>query len=483
MRIVSGIWFTILVLGLFAVGATVAPCHAVASNSPTVEATPIITNNTLSGEEFTPSKVVFQPSYLSLSLSTDKPVYLTGETINITVSTDAVNTHVRLQAQLPGGNQETIENFTTNATHTVSWPAPSTSGLVRFTCEGEAFMEVWSTCNRVVCDNATCWWEPYPCIRSISVTGNAASDIRVFSRTTSISGHIIDTNQQPVPGATVSLTSTMQSTTSNNDGYYEFSPYQLGNNYALPNQIPTVTETVSVEAIACEPQPGKTVQVQAEQGASDINFTMKRSFYPPDIDLSEFTFDAFAGWQEAREYSTWQNILGITIDGTVEPRKLLYGTKDTSSQLFNIGNKKLYLVTNPEFGRYFLELQGAHNTGYTVAAATTLNNTYFEPVTVSGNIEGKNDQRLRLTLDAGGIELKVIKPTSLLLIIIPIVVVLLGGLVAAYFLTGGKFRIPRKKSAVRKSAKTKVAARKKIKEDSAATKIRKKPTAKKTEKK
>src|SRR4030042_682817 len=227
MRLILWVLTAILILGMVTIGSAVSSCPAVASSPPAIESIPAITSATLSGEKTSPSKAASQASYLSLSLSTDKPVYLTGETINITVSTDAVNTHVRLQAQLPGGNQETIENFTTNATHTVSWPAPSTSGLVRFTCEGEAFMEVWSTCNRVVCDNATCWWEPYPCIRSISVTGNAASDIRVFSRTTSISGHIIDTNQQPVPGATVSLTSTMQSTTSNNDGYYEFSPYQL----------------------------------------------------------------------------------------------------------------------------------------------------------------------------------------------------------------------------------------------------------------
>ena len=483
MRLNSGIWLIILALVLFTLGSVVTPCHAVASNSQAKEAIPIITNATLSAEEFIPSKAVFQASYLSLSITTDKSLYLTGETINITVSTNAINTHVSLQAQLPGGYQETIGNFTTNYTHTLSWTAPSTSGLIRFTCEGEAIMEVWDTCLRQVCVDEDCSWENYLCLRSISVTGNAASDVRVFSRTTSISGHIIDTNQRPVPGATVSLTSTMQSTTSNNDGYYEFGSYQLSNNYALSNQIPTVTETISVEAIACEPQPGKTVQIQAERGISDVNFTLRRSFYPPDIDLSEFSFDSFPGWQEAKEYSTWQNIMGITIDGPVEPGKLSYGTKEISPQLFNIGNKKLYLVINPEFGRYLLELQGTKNTGYTVAAATTLNNLYFQPVTVSGNIEGKNDQRLRLTLNAGGIELKVIKPTSLLLIIIPAVVVLLGGLAAAYFLTRGKFRITGKKSAGRKSSRAKAIARTKPKEDSAVTKINKKPAAKKTRKK
>ncbi|MGA7677400.1 MAG: carboxypeptidase-like regulatory domain-containing protein [Dehalococcoidia bacterium] len=474
MRLNSLIWLTILVLGLFTIGSAVAPCYAIVLDSPAEKSAPIITNATLSSEKITPDKAVFQTSYLSLSLTTDKSVYLTGETINITVSTNAINTHVRVQAQLPGGNQETVGNFTTNGTYTLSWTAPSTPGYIRFICQGEALVQVWSTCSRAVCDNVSCWWKTYPCIRSVLVTENAYSDIRVFSRMTSISGHIIDTNQQPVPGATLYLSNTAQSTTSNNDGYYEFSSYELSNNFALLNQIPTVTETVSVEAIACEPQPGITVQVQAEHGATNVNFTLRRSFYPPDIDLSEFTFDTFSGWPEAEEYSMWQNIMGITIGGSVEPGRLLYRTKEISPQLFTIGNKKLYLITNPEFGSYFLELQGAQNTGYAVAAASTLNNTYLEPVAVSGSIEGQNSQRLRLTLEPGGIELKVIKPLPLLLIIIPIVIVLLGGLAAAYFLTRGKVRIRGKKSAARKSQKTKVAARTKTKEKSTVKKTKKK---------
>jgi hypothetical protein len=459
MRLNSLIFLTVLVLGLFTIGSVVAPCYATVLDSSTEESVPIIANATLSGEEISPSKAAFQLSYLSLSLTTDKSVYLTGETINITVSTNAIYTHVRVQAQLPGGSQETVGNFTTSRTHTLSWTAPSTSGYIRFICEGEALVQVWSTCSRAVCDNMSCWWDTYPCLRSMSVTGNASSDIRVFSRATSISGRVIDTNQRPVPGATLYLSNTAQSTTSNNDGYYEFSSYELSNNFALLNQIPTVPETVAVEAIACEPQPGITVQVRAELGATNVNFTLRRSFYPPDIDLSEFTFDTFSGWPEAEEYSTWQNILGITVDGPVEPRKLLYGAKEISPPLFTIGNKKLYLITNPEFSSYFLELQGAQNTGYAVAAAATLNNFYLEPVTVSGSIEGQNSQRLRLTLGPAGIEIKVIKPLPLLLIIIPIVIVLLGGLAAAYFLARGKFRIRGKTSAARKSQKTKVTAR------------------------
>jgi len=474
MRLKSLIWLTILVLGLFTIGSAVAPCYAIVSDFPTEESVPIITNATLAGEETAPGKAAFQLSYLSLSITTDKSVYLTGETINITVSTNAINTHVRVQAQLPGGSQETVGNFTTNATHTLSWTAPSTSGYIRFICQGDAIVEIWDYCNRYVCVDEDCYWETYPCLRSMSVTGNASSDIRVFSRAASISGRVIDTNQRPVSGANVYLASTMQSTTTNNDGFYEFPSYQLGSNYALVSQIPTVTETVSVEAIACEPQPGKTIQVQAESGITDVNFTLNRSFYPPDIDLSEFTFDVFSGWPEAKEYSMWQNIFGVTIDGPVEPRKLLYGTKEISPPLFTIGNKKLYLITNPGFGRYFLELQSTQNAEYKVAAAATLNNIYLEPVTVSGSIEGQNSQRLRLMLQPDGMELKVIKPPSLLLIIIPIVIGLLGGLVAAYFLTGGKFFGLRKTSVARKSPKTKETAKGKARGKSTVKKTRKK---------
>ena len=476
MKLNSVIWLTILALVVFTAGAVVTPCVANASNSPIKAIKPTITHDAF------PYDTLYQ-SPLYLRISTDKSVYLTGETVNIAVSTNAFNTHIKVLAQLPGSSQETIGSLTTNTTNALSWQAPTTSGLIRLTCEGQAIMDAWDTCSREVCEGEDCWWEDYPCVRSIRVTGNAYTDIRVFSRTTSISGYIIDTNQRPVPGATVSLASNMQSITSNSDGYYEFSSYELNNNFALVNEVPTVTETISVEAIACESQAGKTVQVQAERGVSDVNFTMKRVFYPPNIDLSEFNFNAFPNWQEARQYSTWQNMLGITTEGAVEPGKLSYGKQEIPPRLFSIGNKQLYLVTNPGFGRYTLELKGSRNTGYTVAAATTLNGSYFQPVTVSGNVEGKNDQKLRLTLNAGGVGLQAIKPTSPLLIIIPIAVLLLGGLAAAYFLNQDKFRGLWKKPAVVKSPEPKTRVITKTEDDSTATKINKKPAAKKTRKK
>lgn len=439
MRFSSLILTAILVSVVLAVGSIIAPYYIVASDLSQKEA-PAIINATLTNKAITTSDGLFQPSYLSMSLTTDKSVYLTGETVNITVTTSSTNTHIRLQAQLPDGSRQTIENFTTNYSHTVSWTAPATPGQIRFSCDGEAYAEVWDYCTRWICVATDCFWDNYPCRRTLSITGNAYNDIRVFGRTTSVSGRIIDTNQKPVAGASVSILSTGQSTTSNNDGYYEFSSYQLSNNYGLANQRPTVTDTVSVDALACEPQPGRTVQIQAETGASEVNFTLKRSFYPPDLDLSEFTFAAFPGWPAAKEYATWQNIAGITIDGAVQTTKLQYGTREISPLFFNIGNKKLYLITPPELGRYLLDIQGAQGTQYKVTAAATLGGTYLQPVTLNPTIESGNSQRLRFILEQDQMQLQVINPFQVLLIIIPIVIVVLGGLVAAYFLTGGKMR-------------------------------------------
>jgi len=435
------IFTAVLVSALLAIGS-VAPYHAVASDLLHKEA-PAVANATLANKTTTASENPFQLSYLTLSLTTDKSVYLSGETVNITVTSSAVNTHVSLVAQLPGGSQQPIENFTFNYTRTVSWTAPATSGQVRLTCNGDALVEAWDYCPRYVCigpGDTDCHWENYPCLRTISITGNTYNDIRIFSRSASISGRITDINQRPVAGAIISVLSTAQSTTSDNDGFYQFSAYQLGNNFGLVNQVPTVIDTISVKAVACEPQPGKSIQIQAETGASGVNFTLNRSFYPPDIDLSAFTFAAFPGWPGAEDYATWQNIAGIAIDGDVQSARWQYGTREISPLLFNVGNKKLFLITTPEFGHYFLDVQGTPGTQYKVSAASTIGGTYLQPISVNSTIGSGGSQRLRLLLEQGQLQLQVIKPFPVLAIIIPVIIIVLGGLIAAYFLTGGKTR-------------------------------------------
>jgi hypothetical protein len=443
MRFSLLILAAILVSSLFVAGLAISPYQAAASNSPQEESMPAVIRATAASNTKTSNDYPFQPSYLSLTVTTDKAVYLTGETVNITVSTSAINTHVSLTAQLPGGSQQPIDNFTLNYTHTVSWTAPATSGQIQITCNGDALVEAWDYCTRWVCigpGDTDCHVETYPCLRTISVTGNAYNNIRVFSRTAPVSGRIIDTNQKPVAGATVSILSTAQSTTANSDGFYQFNSYQLGNNYSLVNQVPTVIDTISVEAVACEPQPGRSIQIQAEAGASEVNFTLNRAFYPPDINLSEFTFAAFPGWPAAEEYATWQNISGITIDGDAQSAKWQYENREISPLLFSIGNKKLFLITTPEFGRYVLDIQGAPGTQYMVSAASTLSGIYLQPITTNATIGSGGSQRLRFILQPNQMQLQVIKPFPIIWIIIPVVVVILGGLAAAYFLTGGKER-------------------------------------------
>jgi hypothetical protein len=421
----------------------------------------------------------FQPTYLTLTLVTDKSVYLSGEQVNITLTTSTYNTHVNLVAQLPDGSQQPIGNFIFNYTHTVSWTVPSTTGQIRLTCTGEALAEVWDYCTRYVChgDPPDCHFENYPCLRTITVTGSTYNDINVYSRTASISGAIIDSNQRPVPGATVTIQGTGQSTTSNSDGYYQFT-YQLGNTFGLVNQIPTVTDSITVDAVACEPQTGKPVQIKAGQASSGVNFTLNRVFYPADIDLSEFTYSAFPDWPAARDFSTWQNIAGITIDGPVQVTRFQYGGKDLSPMLFSIGSKQLYFVPMPELGSYVMDIQGAPNTPYTVAAAATIDSSYLQPVTVDGTVASKGSQRLRLDLQQGQIQLQVLKPFPVLALVIPIIVVIIGGLVAAFFLTGGRNRwgktfARQKKSAATEITTTKVSNRRKVAAKSAV-----KPAAK-----
>jgi len=429
------------VLAIAVAGFALAP-NASARHLPEAQTVPQTTPAILSRNTAPPADYLPQPSYLSLSLTTDKSIYLTGEVINITVSTSTFNTHISMMARLPDSSLQPIENFTLNYSHTVSWTAPNVSGPIRIICDGQAQAEVWNYCTRFMCfgpsDNS-CHWETFPCLQTVPVTGNTYNDIRVFGRNAPISGRVIDSNQRPVSGATVTLISTGQSTMTDNNGNYQMT-YQLGNNYGLINQIPSAPDNLTVDAIACEPQSPQSVQIQAEVGAPNVNFTLNRVFYTPDLDLSEFNYASFSGWPPARDLATWQNIAGITVDGPVQIAKLQYDSTEISPQLFTIGSKQLYLITTPQPGSYLIDIGGTPNSVYTAAAAATVNSSYLEPVTVDTTIPAQGSQRLRFTLQSDQIQLQVYKPFPLPAIIIPVVVVVLGGLAAAYFLTGGRQR-------------------------------------------
>jgi Carboxypeptidase regulatory-like domain len=431
----------ILILAIIVAGFALAP-DASARYYPGAQTVPSIIPATPTNDTAPLGIFPLQPSYLSLSLTTDKAVYLSGEVINITVSTTSIDTHISLMARLPDGSLQPIENFALNYSHTVSWTAPAVSGQIRIICDGEARVEVWNYCTRYVCTGPSdniCHWANFPCLQTVPVTGNTYNDIRVFSRAAPVSGRVIDSNQRPVAGATVAILSTGQSTMTDNNGNYQLT-YQLGNNYGLVNQVPTMTDTLTVDAIACEPQPPKSIQIQAESGASNVNFALNRVFYPPDLDLPEFTYAAFSIWPPARDFFTWQNIAGITVEGQVQVTKIQYGSTELSPQFFTIGDKGLYLITTPQPGRYLIDIQGPPNSQYAAAAAATVNSAYIEPVTVNSTLGPTGSQRLRFTLQSDQIQLQVLKTFPILALIIPVIVAVLGGLVAAFFLTGGKTR-------------------------------------------
>ncbi len=394
--------------------------------------------------ETAPLEYPFQPyySYLSVALTTDKAVYLSGETINITMTTNAYNTHVRLTAQLPDGSQSQIGSFTFNYSHTVSWTAPATEGQIRLNGDADALTEVWDYCSRWICigpGDTDCHWDNYPCLRTVTVTGNAYNTISVFSRNASIGGRVVDANQNPIPGATVTISSTGQTTTTGSDGSFQFN-LQLGNSYGLTNGVPTVADTISVDAIACEPQPGKTVQIQAGQSISNVGFTLNRIFYPADLDPSYFTYDTLAGWTAARDFTTWQNITGITVESPTQIAEIQFGNQPVAPMSFSIGDKLVYFVTAPQFGRYLLDIQGAPDSQYMMSAAATVNGSYLRQVTLDGVLRSNGSERVRLMLEPDQIQLQPGRPFPIALTIVLIVIGVFGGLVTAFFLTGGKAR-------------------------------------------
>ena len=377
--------------------------------------------------------------YVSLTLTTDKAVYLAGETVNITVTTDVINTHVRITAQLPDGTQSQITSYTFNYSHTFAWTAPATTGQIRLNCEAEGLMEVVDYCSRLVCigpDHTDCHLENRPCFRTITVVGSTYNSINVFSRTASVSGRVTDTKQNPVPGATLTIASSGQTTTSGSDGSYQFN-IELGNTYGLNNGIPTVADIITVDAVACELQPGKNIQIQAGQNTSGVNFTLDRVFYPADLDLSYFTYASLPGWTAAKDFTTWQNIAAITVDGPVQLTGMRLENQPVTPMSFNVSGKSLYFITSPQPGSYALDIQGAADTPYTVSAAATVNGVYLQPASLAGTLSSNGSGHLRLLLEQGQIGLQAGSAFPVALIIVITVLVVLGGLAAAFFLTGG----------------------------------------------
>jgi hypothetical protein len=442
VRFAWGALFIILLLCSFIAGIAIKPCQASSLNDYINQTSSIHTNAVLADKETPFNNRLYQSSRLSLAVETDKSVYLTGEPVKITITTNAINTHVILEAQFPDGSKQNIQNFTFNYSRTIPWTAPATSGQITLSCDGDAIIEVQSTCTGVTCDSSgNCYLYSYPCTQSTTVKGSTSTDINVYGRATSISGYVKDSLGQPITGALVRLANDTAYKTTDSNGYYKLD-YTIGDDYQLSNsQIPTATDTINFEAIACKPDSLK-VQIPVEHGVNNADVTLHRFFYPPAIDLSKFTFDNFSNWTKAKNLETWQNILAISVERPTELKRLALEGKQLEAnndfKTFDIDGQTLYLITKPDTGRYFFNIECKQNSEYRVAASATLDSSPIEEIVLNDDIEAGKSQRIRLTLKDDSLELVRIKGFPMALAIIPIAISLAGGLAAAYFITGGK---------------------------------------------
>jgi len=397
-----------------------------------------------SPKEFRSAPPSNQVPTLSIQLGTGQTAYLAGETIVITIGTNLSNTKVRLLAQYDDGEQQEVSKFTFSGSRAIDWN-PTKLGRIQITAEGQAEVQVkeWTTCYGVSYAGKQAYIYSYPCEQVVTKTvkDTATRSLKIYPRQTSISGRIVDNLKQPVAGASIYLSSTKQSTTTDRDGYYKFRTYELGNNYAVITDIPTFKETISIEAVACN-RFSDSIQVPAGEGLSSADFTLHRCFWPAAIEPADFTASAFSGWSEANNVQTWKNILGITVDGPVEISKVRFEGRELppgSLKSFPMGSKKLYLVTKPETGRYFLELESIQGGEYQVSTAATLADVPLaQSNMVNGSLKAKQSRLLRILLSENQIVLEHSKGIPLVLIIVPTIFGIIGGVAAAFLLTGGQ---------------------------------------------
>jgi len=305
-----------------------------------------------------------QPESIGLTLNLPRRSFLTGENIQVVVSTNTSGTAMTLYYEI-NGERTTLTGSTISGSQTFSIKAPADPGPVRLICEGSAIVIYWDTCIYYdICGydaNNLPRYCPftYQCQKETMVYGSTSTDFMVYGRRTSISGNVYDLLKNPINQARVDL-SNGESRITSSDGFYEFADFTLGDNYRLAGERPTVDITMKVDAVACRQQTIST-SVSAEQPRTGVNVNLDRVFYPPEINLANFTFNAFSGWPAAGTVSTWEDIIAITATGTAKVSNINYGgsglaTTPVEFKAFTLGDKNLYLLPDPRMGRYRLDL-------------------------------------------------------------------------------------------------------------------------------
>ncbi|MCX6004777.1 MAG: hypothetical protein NT082_03810 [Chloroflexi bacterium] len=406
------------------------------------------------------STIEVSPEDQSIGLVVNLPrrSFLTGENIQVTVSTNTPGTAMTLYYEI-NGERTTVTGSTINGSQTFSIKTPERPGPVSLICEGNAIVIYWDVCTAIeVCGYDAnnlpryCTYT-YPCQKEMMVYGNTYADFTVYSRNTSISGNVYDSLKNPVNQAKVELSNGSSRVTSS-DGFYKFGDFVLGDNYRLAGERPTVDVTMKIDAVACNQQT-KSIAVPAEQPLVGIDINLDRVFYPPEIKLTDFTFSAFSGWPEASKVSAWADIVAITSTGTAKLSNINYGgsgltTTPVGFESFVLGDKNLYLLPNPKMGRYRLDFLveplGAFNL---YAAANIPGIGQVQGIKVPGKGD-KTSEKFSLDISIGSqtgpgcapqkkFELKPIDIIDLTLVIVIAIAGVLGGLLAAFLILGRRY--------------------------------------------
>ncbi len=386
---------------------------------------------------------------VSASLKTDKPGYLTGEDIQITCTFTGIGSvnwvsdsfKITIKANVDGSStEEIVPEEQLRGKRTYNWKAPSTPCSIIFSCNGQATYQTSTTTFDTICmPRGGCFTIPITVTQDNQLQDNADVTIQVYDPKAPIAGTVMDKKGKPVSGAIISLSSSgWPPSLTDEKGAYSFTGYTVRSGYKIINNVPAAEETISVQAVACEPVK-EALTIPAASGVSNANFTMTRYFYPASLDLSKFKLDVFSSWAESSNVNTWQNMMGITLIGPVEITRVLQRDREITTLPFTVvEDTKLFMVTKPQPGRYFVDIVSRGDSQIKVAAAATIDSKELENGSLIFETKSGDTQRVVVVIDKGRIKIEKSEGLAFPLLIILPILGLAVGLLAAYLITGGK---------------------------------------------
>ena len=387
----------------------------------------------------------YQPLHVMITLP--RRSFLTSENIEVSVSTNVSGTKIELYYEIDG-ERTSITGATIYSNESLSFKTPEKTGQIRLVCEANALITYVDICNGEYFCGYDSYGSPtfcpysYPCLKETIVYDTAVTEFRNYSRIISISGTIYDTLQNPINEATVSLSNGM-SQTSSIEGSYRFDNFMIGDNYYLSGGRPTVTATITANAVACRQQV-QTIQIMAEQPLNGVDISLNRIFYLPHINPTYFTFSAFDGWPEARSVATWEDILAITSSENAKIFNINYGSSGLTNmpahfKSFVISGQNVVLLPNPGTGRYRLDFSVDPSGHFYVYAAANLKGSIsLKEIQAIGKGE-KPMEKLSLKVSHTSLELGSIEILDPLIVILIAIAGIIAGFVVTFFILGRQY--------------------------------------------